>query len=473
MEAHDLQAALFKIRSHNTSSVLHQQKPAQLLLAVEAGLNEVSNRGSEKITQSPTAYFASLLTTLDGVLLGNQPSLGDGETLTAILYLLALVINYVPQAVIQSHAYSVVTKLQPFFPMAKVSHPPSLRSLITIIGSVTSSVNQTQLHDIKEVKITFGLLVELTIDARPKVRKRAIEVVSNVLSTPPKPLLRHPWRESVAEWACNLLSRETSLAKEQRRFQEEKGAEMLIHLLFFLRSIVLEIPSQFVNQLTIMLLAIPRLSNLYLTQSSYMLLTALYSCELVDSSRSNPEQAALVLKALLNNLPSKTDIQLAPYWLNAVSQATICARDPEKSSGGDVETVWRITWPFLEGPLPIRKAAEDTLVQLSSVMPSDVLEAAGPTSVTGVIEKALRQIAFAPAIPSLLKIISALALSSIPDALHADNLLSFLPVVAEMRAKKGFEYKDDVDAMISSMMSAFGVEQVLLRLPLNLLPNDG
>jgi ribosomal RNA-processing protein 12 len=70
-----MEEALGKIRPHTSSSLAHQKTPATLLHALEATFQE------QKTEKSPTAYFAALLTTLDGTLQKKDIGLGDGDVL--------------------------------------------------------------------------------------------------------------------------------------------------------------------------------------------------------------------------------------------------------------------------------------------------------------------------------------------------------------------------------------------------------
>ena len=80
-----------KIRPHTKStSLAHQKTPANLLQALESTFQE------KDADRTPTAYFAALITTLDGMIRKNETSLEDGDILSAELYLLALVSPSVP-----------------------------------------------------------------------------------------------------------------------------------------------------------------------------------------------------------------------------------------------------------------------------------------------------------------------------------------------------------------------------------------
>jgi ribosomal RNA-processing protein 12 len=86
-----------------------------------------------------------------------------------------------------------------------MTHPPALRSQIGLYGSVLKALDRSQL-DIQGIRQSFASILQLCLDGRPKVRKRAAEVIKDVLSSPPTPLIRHPYSDRVAEWIKSTLT---------------------------------------------------------------------------------------------------------------------------------------------------------------------------------------------------------------------------------------------------------------------------
>jgi ribosomal RNA-processing protein 12 len=234
-----LDLALSKIRPHTASSLEHQKAPAVLLCALEATLDE---RKSER---SPTAYFAALLTTLDGTLQKDAPSglaFGEGDILPAELYLLALVAPFVPAPVIRGNLNTILSLTSPLFP-SLVNHPPPLRSQIGLYGSVIRALDRSQL-EAQGVRQCFASILQLSLDPRPKVRKRAGEAIKDILSSPPTPLIRHPYGDRVAEWVKSTLADVSANAvlRSKRSASNMEAAEIALHLLSFLRPVILRLP---------------------------------------------------------------------------------------------------------------------------------------------------------------------------------------------------------------------------------------
>ena len=235
----DLDAALSKIRPHTTSSLEHQKTPATLLHALEATFDE------QNTERSPTAYFAALLTTLDGTLQNEGPSrlsFGEGDILPAELYLLALVAPFVPQPVIRGNLNTILSLTLPLFP-SLMTHAPPLRSQIGLYGSLLRALDRSQL-EVQGVRQSFASILQLCLDARPKVRKRAAETVKDILLSPLPPLLRHPYSDRVAEWVKSTLAdlSTNAFSRSKRVAPDMEAAEVALHLLVFLRPVILRLP---------------------------------------------------------------------------------------------------------------------------------------------------------------------------------------------------------------------------------------
>lgn len=231
-----LEASLCKIRPHTSSSLAHQKAPANLLIALESTLTD---QGTE---HSPTAYFAALLTTLESS--KSKTSLGDGGLLAAIMYLFALVAPHVPPAVIRSNLSTLLSLLVPLFP-ALVPHAPSLRSHLSLLNAIIQALDAAQL-DAPGIRQTFTFTLDLTLDPRPKVRRKAAELIRDVLASPPTPLLLHPYAERVGEWASASLklvdSGAGSFGRQGKKAEGNDGPEAGIYLIAMIKPIVSSLP---------------------------------------------------------------------------------------------------------------------------------------------------------------------------------------------------------------------------------------
>jgi ribosomal RNA-processing protein 12 len=482
----EIQVALSKIRPHTSSTLAHQKKPAQLLVALESTIQSTSrnsgNSSSSSATPAASAYFAALVTTLQGTLTRNETSLDDGDVLPATLYLISIVIPFVPRTLLRSQSSTLLPILAPLLPHTN-PHAPSLRSLVTILGIFISSLDSHSLDaPAPALCNVFSTLVEHTIDPRPKVRRKAAEAVRDILSNPPPPLQAHPWRIRVGEWACAVL--QTQRAKP----------DTLIHLLASLKMLVPRlIAPEHVKTFTTHLLVLPKLSHPYLSQAAYGLLTSLLSSESdnIDPDEAR-ETASSVLEAIAASPPSKQDAQLAPHWLSALGQASLAAPSPTtpSPSGMDLDThspstvaqidlpkIWDLAFTYLESTPEIRKSAEDTLIQLTQC--AVPLLPHPPTSLLHTLEASMTSLAYAPALGNVLRILEGLVLvfaATWNDAANKSAAQAYfrdvVSKVGEMRVKKGFQYREGADAVFSAFARAAGVDALLSLLPLNLVPEE-
>ncbi|KZT72213.1 NUC173-domain-containing protein [Daedalea quercina L-15889] len=487
--ADNLEVSLAKIRPHTSSSLSHQKTPATLLHALEATFREQNTQ------PSPTAYFAALLTTLEGSLQAaptSGPPLGDGDVLPAVLYLLALVAPHVPHPVIRAHLDTTVSLTSPLF-STLVSHAPPLRSQLGLYGAIFQALERPQLES-QGLRQSFNFIVQLVLDPRPKVRKRAAELVKDVLANPPSPLLQHPYAQRVTDWTISALGEVNTGApvKFKGKKAETENPDTAIHLLAFLRPVLPTLPAASLPTIISSLLLLPRLGNAYLAQSAYSILSDLLRSAVDDPSSGIRDQLSDILDAVLSSSPTKTGASVAPVWAAVLGHCMLALHgsEPEKAAK-DVSKAWKAAWPLLEfQDVESRKAGALALAQVGQCFTPSLINAAlseqsGPEkkSVIGKIisqtTKAFDVLTFARSIPDLLAVVSSLVENmryrdgsrAAPTA--AEQLL--LPLVAKvggLRVQKTFEYKEAADATLSTAMRILGPEVLLRALPLNIEPAE-
>ncbi|KAF9469880.1 ribosomal RNA-processing protein 12 [Collybia nuda] len=479
-----MEQALAKIRPHVSSSLAHQKIPATLLIALESTLKE------QNTEISPTAYFAALLTTLEGTIQKRDIGLGEGDILPAELYILALIAPFVAAPVIRANISTLLSLTSPLFPSLN-AHAPALRSQLSLYHAIFQALDRSNL-EVQGIRQTFASVLQLCLDPRPKVRKKAADLVKDVLEAPPAPLARHPYAERVAEWVeaalssinSNPLSRQKSAS-----ISEATGSEMAIHLLAFLRPIFLKLPPTSIASITTLLLLLPRLENPYLSQSVYSILSDLFSHTPGDIPNQVGDQISNILKVLLSSPPQKSDTTLAPSWIRMIGNAMLTYEAVnQEACANELGKVWRTVWNFLDSnDLAIRKASVYSLDILCRCFNPTLISSAlqdneTKTTIRRIIlqvTQTLDSLAYARSIPELLSIISALIISlrqriglkTSPTAAES-FLLPLITHLGELRSSKGFEHKERVDAALSTAMQILGPEVLLRILPLNLEPSD-
>lgn len=229
---------LDKVRLYSNSKLSHQSKPANLLKALESSLPSPI---------SPTAYYAALVSTLQQTIAKEikqgEITVAEGDLVPAILYLLAIVVDFVPVAVVQSQ--SEMGLLGPLFQAVRMSagaaggeededefqqtktivslfppcgpSAPSLRSLIHLVRHVLFTAPTPALST-QPYQTALSSLLSLTLDPRPRVRKVSQEAIRDVLAAPHPPAVRHPYAERVSKGLIKVLGEKVfGEESEQRR----------------------------------------------------------------------------------------------------------------------------------------------------------------------------------------------------------------------------------------------------------------
>ena len=222
-EALKLATSLDKVRHQASSTLVHQNRPAKLLEAIEATLTE------QGTALTPIAYFAGLLSTTQR-LLDSQSQLEpttdqDGETLPAALYLLAIVAPCTQHAVIRSKTGSLLEVLCLCF-SSQADQAGSLKSIFTILQAVYLAMDGSTLSSLTSKK-TFNTLLPFTIDPRPKVRRKAQDSIIALLANPPAPSVKHPYATRTADFVVENLKGAIQEGKKGSKRKVQDGNNTL------------------------------------------------------------------------------------------------------------------------------------------------------------------------------------------------------------------------------------------------------
>ncbi|OCF44347.1 ribosomal RNA-processing protein 12 [Kwoniella heveanensis CBS 569] len=521
--------SLANTRRLTGSSLPHQSKPAQLLVAIESTLS--STLGTSILPHSPTAYFTSLLQCLekacadevsgkgDDEEMAETENMGQGALIPATLYLLAIVVPETPSSVVQSKISPILECLLPLFETA-LDHPPALRSLLQITTSLILVSSPGLLSSSPLLKKAWNYLLELNLDPRPKVRHLAQEGVRKVLVTPIPPRLTpgaHPYLPRAREWTMNILEEEVrsgggSKGKKARFADGEDGeGKRAIWVVQGLRGWVAVWGDEQLSALCGVLLSLPPLPHL--TPQIYSLLAHLLSPPPADAAAPKPSVLSnlpTILDSLLSSPPGVSD---TPTYLSAITSALIkMSLQDDSLLPTYLPKAFNLIFHNIllspsASPAVLTAAAdavgrqgilrycipdEAILSTLTYVRQGSHVPGARKKQKTPFLYKLITSVTeamntHALRLPYLFTILTALISRLRLRVLPGDNaqvdpsgcgktaaeelVLSLVKEVGDLRHQKGFEAKDKVDEVVGMAIEVIGVEGVLSILPLNIEPD--
>ncbi|KAK6360297.1 hypothetical protein TWF730_006444 [Orbilia blumenaviensis] len=458
-----LEEKLDRIRTPNLQN---QAQTAVVLNALETSLRE--ENPNEPLTA--TAYFSALLSVLnqyisvDGIL--NQ------SLAAAVVYLLDIVTPFTPEALLRAKFSQILSYLAP-----AITHPdaeaPLLKSSIGCLETLLIAQDATA-WAVPQIQIgpkrAISGLLNLGLDPRPKVRKRALDAIKLVLQNPPPtPSLDHPATELCAEKSLTTL---VEFAKQAPRHGQHDPKT--IHALQLVRAVATASgwPSKRIEPLVEVLLTIAKSTNELMTISSLDVFEVIFS-SLKDSMVS--AKLPQLLTAISELRPSANDSQLLPPWLTVIAQGYgVSAEVSPSETFAQLPDLFVTISSFLESSaLNIRSSASQCLIALTATcIPSDILRKIGKKE-----DKILQ--AIAGTVTGLLSLRYQGAWKEVFDVYKALferlrwkaslYLTDIVKAIGELRANEGFNGKKEADEVLVAAVRAMGPEDVLRVLPLNLL----
>jgi ribosomal RNA-processing protein 12 len=428
---------------------------------------------------TPTAYFAALL-----ALLGRQISaqgIANKDTATATVYLLDLTTPSVPAPLLRSKFTEILTSLAPALTHQDADAPlirasiGCLESLLVVQDARAWELPQSSISPRRAVA---GLL-QISVDTRPKVRKRAQEALGKVLANPPpSPSLDHPAADMCAETAQKMLHDIAELAAKSKKHKASKEPlnkdPDLIHALQLIKTIATSSggwPSRKIDVLCELLLNISKSSNEYLTMAAFEIFEVIFAGMV-------GELASAKLPRLLEFIgelqPSKNDSQLLPPWIAVISRGyEVSAQvEPEDTFMKLPELFIMISEFLTSSSHNIRISASECLISfLVNLIPDSVILEPSVydekiLEKVGKIAQDLLSVKYQAAWMEVFNMLSAMF-----ETLRwrSDPILRpVLRTIGDLRSNDSFAGKKEADAVISRAISAMGPEVVLEILPLNL-----
>ncbi|KAK2938306.1 Armadillo-like helical [Fusarium oxysporum f. sp. vasinfectum] len=451
MATPSLAEKLDKIKSPGLQS---QKRTVVVLQAVESTLKE------QNTAPTPTGYFAALLALLQQA---NSNDTVNPELATPVVYLLDVVTPYAPQPLLRSKFTQILTLLAPdvsnlfFWPRM----PASWELSVSQIGPR---------------RAVAGLL-NMSVDHRPKVRKRSQDALKTVLrNPPPSPSLDHPAADMCAQTATKNLE---DLAGKIAQARKGKKADVshdpaMIHALQLVKTVAAASggwPSKKIESLCELLLGIAKSGNEYMTMASFEIFEMIFEGMTDEVSSAKLPRLMEIISELR---PAANDTQLVPPWLAILSRGyDVSAQVEPEETFQNLPQLFDMVAQFLEAPSEnIRISASECLVSfMANCIPQNVI-----LEPSIFDEKVLEKLA--KSAESLLTVQFQAAwlqtfnvLGAIFDTLRWRSypiMMNVTKTIGEIRENGSFRNKKEADDVIGKAIRAMGPEAVLSILPLNL-----
>ncbi|KAJ5525699.1 hypothetical protein N7494_012349 [Penicillium frequentans] len=450
-----------KLEKIKSPKLQNQHHTAVVLSAVEDTLRD------QKADFSPTAYFAALLALLSQSLSAEQ-GIVNKDLATSVVYLLDITTEYVPAPILRSKFSQILTSLAPALSLPEVEAPllrPSIGSLESLLIAQDAAAWNLPHTAIGPRRATAGLL-SLSVDHRPKVRKRAQEALIKVLKNPLPARL----------WTTRLPISATKQKKNRNDAQSRENHEpLIIHSLQLVKTIASASggwPSKKIEALCELLMNASRSMNEYITMGAFEVFEVIFEGMADEFSSSKLPR---LLDAITELKPAQNDSQLLPPWIAVLSRGyDVSAQITPEDTFAKLPELFQLIAGFLASPSHnIRVSASECLISfLHNCIPNSVIIEASIYD-----EKTLEKLARAASDLLSVKYQAAwMEVFNVCSALFdcykwrsSPFLVDIVSTIGELRSNETFHGKKEADAVLGSAIEAMGPAAVLEILPLNII----
>ncbi|KAJ1988392.1 pre-rRNA processing protein [Coemansia spiralis] len=436
----ELELQLKKLREQINSKAPHQQQHAATLLAVEETIKE------QNTTAEPSGYFAALLTLLE-----QQAGPGHKGLSNAIIYLLSIVLPHVSSQVLRAKFTTMMAVLSQSLDLGSAD-VALLRSVVSCLETVLVSQDAGSWNQ-PIAQGTFKSLLALSTDSKPKIRKRAQEAVSVLLSQPPPPAAVHPAASIAVRFVLDMLS------------NAKADTQSAIYTLQLVKLTDMIWPPEEFKELCEALMQLSKLNTPFLTSLSFQSLEALFSnaAESLDE-----DQFRDLLVAVIDLKPNVNDSTSSESWLKIVQNGYITyASISTESCFESLPDLIDLVFPDIElGKQSTKEAATQCIwAMIRDCIPISKLGSEGIWQIVKTLTSGLSY-RYRESWKLIFLLIAALfqRLGS-----FAHPTMDALTVeIANMRMEPEFQFKTEADAVLGAAIRAIGPKAFLQMLPLNL-----
>lgn len=442
---------LAQIRLQSSSKSHNQGQLGFVLAAIEDTLKASDS------PLTPTSYFASLLALLETCVSGLE--ITNTEVAYSAVYLLDAISVETPASLLSSKFVQVLNLL---VPLLNAEEAATVRSAVGVLESLLKAQSIESWRTSSTIQAMKSLLM-LGTDARPKVRRRAIEAICFVLLVAPQSLTK----DSIA---TNLVAEELLKSSSSQIAQSEKGP--LLHTFQVIKAVAGTVswPVAHVDALCDLLLTgVSNLGEGFVTVIAFEIFEKVFELGTTDVDLARLQR---LLKAIIEIKPSDKDANVLPPWLNVIARGyELYATTSPESASLEVASIYKSIFPFLQSELePIRKTCSDCL---QSLINTCLIERKSTPSVQGIVTTTLRGLnsgaRYRAARSEIFDIVRCLfdKLKSKANPILMDSLT----VLSETR--QYVQDKAQIDAVLGSAIKAVGPEPFFKVLPLDLTSDSG
>ncbi|KNC98554.1 mRNA-binding protein RRP12 [Spizellomyces punctatus DAOM BR117] len=504
--------ALVKIRSQTNSGLENQKQAAIILTAVEEAIQEQG----EQLT--PLAYFGALMTILEQ----QRATAVDAEqrgVLVAVTHILSIVFPRIPSSILRLKFDDVSRTLGGTLE-AYQDEQPLVRSVLACFESLLSAQDHARWTTDLTCKKLFQVLLVMSVDGRPKVRRRALEAVKRILCRPPPPSTHHPATLTTIDYTMGSLQEYAETVGSVSAKNRKELEQQVLHVLVFLKATLPVLAMQGghdrtrgkLRALCETLLRLPVRSsgtgNTILTQWIFSVLEALFGTSLEKEEIFPHLDMALldsVIRALLEMRPYQNDATLIPAWLELIgkgfSKLAELAREAERNEDGMMSTerqyaltdfpdllvsVFKKTFEAVFGQqatkaVIVNKAAQVFSAMVRECVTETMVQEASRSDMTDdaesrlmvmiqVINTGLSDIRYRSAWGGILGIAEALfdRLGSVLPQLVRGTLFNVMAFRDDPAYGESFPYKEELEVALHAAVQSLGFENFVSFVPLNI-----
>lgn len=487
----DLEDKFRHIRTQINSKLENQKHVAIILEAVDENIREQQKETKIEVifnSSAVTNYLLSFLSILDQAVDQETREIKDLQLATSALYLLDIIFQYTPKKLLRSKFVDLLTKIAPCI-TDENSEAPIIRSAIGCLESLLVAqdnktwVNKEQLN----INPMRGLnaILELSLDGRPKIRKRSLDALHKILSNPPPPMTEHIISKPIADYSINAL---VTIVEENEKTQSKETSAMQIHICKLYSTIIStnQWPTSKLDNLIGLLLEVVKKNNgdTFLVSNVFQVFDSIFANENIDKVKLNAAMASI-----LKLKPSIKDTIVATSWIGVIQKGCITLSKVSQEDFFYVElaNVFRLMSEYLSSETAsVNGKAATCLISIVNfgIQQSFLIDEAQDEmkidqtvgSLANIIQDFLSSIRFSHSLPHVLHI--ATALISKLSLKSAPAFLPCLEIVGKWRSDENNsnQYVSECEQFIGASIQSLGPEKVLKVLPLNLgenaNPND-